>query len=292
MRTWLAALIAIVALGSARLARTAASSLRERDATEAPFAPSPGAAPIVFVGYREAAADLLWVRLLGYWGSREADAAGIADLVDAIVALDPQYHRIYVTGAHAMQLADHGVTQETFMRSLRVLERGMKEFPDDYRIPLLAGEIYTGDLRTDDPAQRRAWDEKGTSLIEAAIRKPGAPADLGTYVAHMQSKLGHQQRAIANLREMILLTRDVEARKQLIAKLAQLENADAAEVASEMYEEKRHFEEQWQHDRPALRESMYLLVGPRPRPGFDMTDLATGGREPIDVTSAGDPRSP
>src|SRR5205823_865178 len=132
-------------------------------------APAPDSAPMVFLGFREAAADLLWIRLLGYWGG-EATADGIAGLVDAIVALDPQYHRIYVTGSHAMTIADHGVTQDTFEHALKVLERGHQEFPDDYKILELIAQIYTGDLKTTDPAQRRAWDEKGLLAMEAALR--------------------------------------------------------------------------------------------------------------------------
>ena len=272
-------LVAALGFGSARVARTAAADLAPKELTDVPYAPSPGAAPIVSLGYRELGADLLWIRLLGYWGGNDSTADGISAIVDAIVALDPHYQRIYVAGVHAMNLADHGLTQDTFKHALKILEQGMKEFPDDYQIPELAAEIYTGDLKTNDPAERRKWDEEGTRLMEAAIRKPGAPTWAATWAAHMRSKLGQKQRAIENLKEMILLTRDVEARKKMIDKLAEMEDSNSADLASELYAEKHAFDAAWKRDRPMIPPNVYILIGPRLQPGFDMTDLATGGHD-------------
>ena len=69
------------------------------------------------------------------------------------------------------------MTQASYLRALAVLEKGITIFPDDWKLPYLAGEIYTQDLQTTDPAQRRAWDERGTLLTESAIRKPKAPVE-------------------------------------------------------------------------------------------------------------------
>ncbi|HEY1557295.1 MAG TPA: hypothetical protein VGF94_20805 [Kofleriaceae bacterium] len=299
MKTWPVVAAACVAIGGARLARTTAQDLRPKDGTDAPYAPSPEAAPVASLGYRELAADLLWIRFLGYWGGNDATWQGIAAVVDAIVALDPKFRPIYLSGAHALTLANHGVTQDTLLHAIAVLQRGAKEFPDDYKIPELAAELYTGDLKTTDPAQRRAWDEKGTALMESALRKPGAPSWAATWAAHMRSKLGQKQEAIANLREMILLTRDVEARKKMIDKLAQLEDSDSAELASEMFAERNAFVSRWKRDRIGVPPTMYVLLGPRVAPGFDPTDLATGGhdlfgadQQPAATAAGSDPNSP
>ena len=206
--------IALAGLGGARFAREAASTHAE--GIDEPYAPSPASAPIVFLGFREAFADLFWIRLTGYFGGPDSTADGVASLVEAINGLDPRYHRPYEYGARAVTIAQHGVTQDSYVRSLAILERGIKEFPDDWKLPMLAGQIYTQDLETTDPAQRRAWDERGTLLTESAIRKPGAPTDAATWVAFMQTKLGQRERAITDLREMILVTRDDNSRRALI----------------------------------------------------------------------------
>ena len=269
--------IAAVALGGARIARFVASSERVEGIADEPFAPSAAGAPLFAVGYRELWADLLFVRLTGYFGGGESTAQGIGGLTDAITALDPKFHRAYEYGARAMTLAKFGVDQKTFLHSIAILEKGMAEFPDEWKLPYLAGQIYTQDLETKDPAQRRAWDEKGTLLIESAVRKPGAPAEAAEWAAVMRTRFGQHDRAVRNLREIITITTDEKARKQLIERLAKLEQSDADELAAELYEQRHKFDAAWHRDRPTIPATMYVLLGPRLTPGFDMGDLATGG---------------
>ncbi|MBV8758339.1 MAG: hypothetical protein JO257_13720 [Deltaproteobacteria bacterium] len=291
MRTSVAIAIAAVAFAGARGARVVAEAARH-EATEEPFAVSPGAAPYVSGGYRELGADLFWIRLTGYFGGGQSTARGIAGLVDAITALDPHFHRVYEWGARAMTLAHEGVTQETYVHAIAVLERGMTQFPDDWKLPYLAGQIYTQDLQTTDPAQRRAWDDKGTLLIESAIRKPGAPAEAAEWAAVMRTKLGQHDRAVKELREMILVTEDRAAREALIKRLAKLENANSDELAAEVLETRRRFEEAWHRDRPDISATMYILLGPRLTPHIDMTNLATGGHDLVGSEPPPEPLEP
>ncbi|HSS02413.1 MAG TPA: hypothetical protein VLM79_35380, partial [Kofleriaceae bacterium] len=195
-------LVAIVALGGARALRVAAEAEAPRVIADEPYAPAPDTAPLVTLGYRELFADLLFLRLKGYFGGRENTAHGVAALVEAVVALDPEYHRIYEWGARAITLASRGVDDTAYRRAVAVLEAGGERFPDDWKLPYLAGQIYTQDLVTKDPAQQRAWDERGTLLTESAIRKPGAPVEAATWVAFMRTKLGQRERAIKDLREL------------------------------------------------------------------------------------------
>ena len=271
-----ALVVAAAAFAGARFAREAVGATQ--DAADEPYAPSPASAPLVSLGFREVAADLLWIRLTGYFGGPDATADGVAAIVEAIDALDPNYPRPYEYGARAITIA-HGVTQTSYLRAVAVLEKGVALFPDDWKLPYLAGQIYTQDLVTTDPAQQRAWDERGTLLTESAIRKPGAPADAATWVAFMRTKLGQRERAITDLRELLLVTRDNSARKALIDKLATLADSDSTEIAAEVYEQRKLFDAAWQRDRPTIPPTMYILLGPRTQPGFDMTDLATGGRD-------------
>ncbi|HET9990063.1 MAG TPA: hypothetical protein VFQ65_16145 [Kofleriaceae bacterium] len=269
--------IAAAAFAGARFAREAAGAAQ--DVVAEPYAPSPTSAPLVSLGFREVAADLLWIRLTGYFGGPDATADGIAAIVEAIVALDPNYHRPYEYGARAITIAPHGVTQASYLRALAVLEKGIALFPDDWKLPYLAGQIYTQDLVTTDPKQQRAWDERGTLLTESAIRKPGAPLEAATWVAFMRTKLGQRERAISDLRELLLVTRDDSSRKELIAKLAKLADSDSTAIAAEVFEQRKMFDAAWQRDRPTIPPTMFILLGPHAQPGFDMTNLATGGRD-------------
>ncbi len=293
MRTAPTVAAALALIAAAQGARAVATDLRagaELDAAlEAPYAPSPAAAPFVSLGYRELAADLLLARVMPYLGGRRNTAEGIAGLCEAIVASDPQYRRIYEWCARAMTLARTGVDQRTRLRAIALLERGVREHPDDWRIPYTAGQMYLIDLETDDPAQRRAWDERGARLIEAAIRKPDAPAEAATTAAVLRTKLGQHQRAIDGLREMLLITSDDAARQRILDKLAELTHESSDELAAELLEARRRFEAAWRRDRPAVPASMYLLIGPRPAPGFDLRELATGGRDLVGEQLLGEP---
>lgn len=276
-----APLVAVVALAGAHVARIEAKSRDGDHVAGTPYAPTPGAAPIVALGYRELAADLLLVRLIGYFGSEDNDASGIADLAEAIVALDPSYRRVYELGSVAMTSAHRGVDNSIHLRAIALLETAARAYPTSWNYPKLAGEIYLVDLKTNDPVQRRAWDEEGSRLLETASRKPGAPATSAMVAATLQSRLGQHQRAVDNLRETLLLTSDDQARAQIIAKLAELTKADSAELAAEVMEERHTFVDQWQAQRPTVTPSMYILVGPPLARGFDLTDLATGGHDVV-----------
>jgi hypothetical protein len=272
-------LLALLALGGARFARIAAEQQAPKVIADEPYAPAPEAAPLVTLGYRELFADLLFLRLKGYFGGRENTANGVAGLVEAIVALDPQYQRIYEWGGRAITLAGRGVDNRAYLRAIAVLEAGALQFPEDWKLPYLAGEIYTQDLQTTNPAERRAWDERGTLLTESAIRKPNAPAQAATWAATMRTRLGQHQRAVDGLREMLLVTSDDNARERLIKKLAELEDDSANELAAEVQEARHRFERAWLAARPAVPPSMYVLIGPVLSPRFDLASLATGGRD-------------
>jgi hypothetical protein len=273
-----AGLVAALGIAAARVARQAAEGEAPQVIADEPYAPAPRTAPLVTLGYRELGADLLYLRLMGYFGGRDSTANGIAGLVEAIAALDPRFYRIYEWGARAITLAGRGVDNATYLRAIAVLEAGAQQFPDDWKLPYLAGEIYTQDLETQNPAERRAWDERGTRYTESAIRKPNAPTEAATWAATMRTRLGQHQRAVDGLREMLLVTSDDHARERLLTKLAELENKSANELAAELLEARRRFEAAWLAARPAVPASMYLLIGPPLAPGFDLGDLATGGR--------------
>lgn len=278
MRVLIVCAIAASSFAAARVARGVAHSEAQRSSTDVPFAPSPERAPFLSLGYRELAADILFVRLRGYFGGDNDTAQGVAELAEAVAAMDPRFHRIYEYGAHAMLLAP-GSDQSIVMRAIRLLDNGMRYFPDDYRLPLLAGQIYTQDLETDDPVQRRAWDERGTLLVESATRKPGAPSNAGEWIAVMRTKLGEHERAVSGLRELILMTNDVKVRERLVERLAKLEEANADDIASELLGARKEFETRWKTERPTLPPTFFVLLGHRSPEGFDMVDLATGGRD-------------
>ncbi len=271
-----APMIAVIALGGARIARTAANSRAVKTASSPPYAPSPTAAPIVTLGYRELAADVFFVRLVGYFGAGDSDADGVANLTEAIATLDPTFRRNYDVGPIAMQGAKRGVDNRIHLRAIALLERARAAFPTMWKYPNIEGQIYLVDLQTQDDDQRREWNEKGALLLESAARKPKAPSNLGLQAAILQTKFGQQQRAIQNLRELFLITEDPKSKQKLLDKLAELSEANNAEIAAELQQERRAFEQRWEATRNSVPPTFYTLIGPPLGSTFNLLELAAG----------------
>jgi hypothetical protein len=276
VRPWLLAGLSIAALAGAREVRGVAADQRARwpRLVDEPYAPSPTAAPYVTLGYRELAADLLWIRARVYFGGEDDTAAGLRGLLDALVELDPRFYRAYEFAARAIGWVDGGTTQDDYRWALRVLERGMAEFPRAWQLPHLAGEIYLLELDTDDPAERAAWNERGAMLLERAVRMPGAPVHAATLAAHVRTELGQHERAARDLRELILLTDDAAARRRMIEQLAELEHRDADRIEQETRWILERFHQAWQAALPEADPTMYILVGDPPPPYLDLGALA------------------
>jgi len=232
--------------------------------------------------YPQLAADVTWARTLVYYASSmlgEADYRYLERYLDNIIELDPRFYRPYRWGAYSVSYRDGQPTMEEFELSLKYLHRGMENFPDRYEMFWIAGLRYYFDLHSDDPDQQRRYKEKGVALMESAMRKPDAPEDLASTVASMRLKLGQQQRALHDLREVILTTENEAAQKKLIA----MYNVIAGEqFPDEAKQAKKEFERKWRGYMPFASPSMYVLLGDRPSPVIDLDALA----EPPDLSSS------
>lgn len=282
-------LVVVGLLGGARVLRVEANAARARwpASAELPSAPSEDMSPFISLGYRELLADLLWIKTVGYVGGDDDRAEGTRRLIEAIVALDPSFQRAYGWGALAISSVGAEATNADLLAAIRILERGMARFPESYELPLRAGQIYTVDLQTDDPEQRRQWQLAGARMLERAVRVPGAPRDVATFAAYLRTQVGQRDKAVRDLRELIVYTQPGRDRDALIRKLAELESGDAAAIDYELDVEAKRFERAWQATRPELPPTQFLLVGPPLAPRFRFEDLAVdrdliGSDEPIE----------
>lgn len=227
-----------------------------------------------FAPYPELLADVLWCRLLVYYGSNwggEGDLGQVEDFLDAIVALDPRFKAVYEWAGFAVAYRTGQATQEEFQSSIRYLEKAMKEFPEDYRYFWLAGTRYYFDLWSKDEATRKRYRERGADLIEQAMTRPNAPQDLVTTAAAMRSKLGQYNRALDNLRQMISSTSDPEARKQMLKRVKVSDPGLAEELARASAE----LQDTWLSNLPMVPLDFFLQLGPNPSPVIDLRVLAT-----------------
>jgi len=245
------------------------------EAEERAYAPPARAARLLSLGHNELAADLYWAKTLVYYGGsmeKQTDLPDVETLLALVNRFDPHFRRPYWRGAYGLVYRQGPATAEEFQASVDILERGLQTFPEDWELTWLLGLRYYLDVKSDDPVKQREYKELGASYIEKAMRLPRAPSDLPVLAATLRTRLGQRDRALRELREMILTQTDPAAREQLIAKYRSLASADAAEVS----EAADAFTDEWQRSLPYAPPSLYLLVGPPPPSGIDLAAAAQG----------------
>lgn len=278
-RTLVGIVVALALLFGAQRVRDAAALQRALwpDLAAAPYAPSPAAAPFVTAGYRELAADLLWIRAKVYFAEMDDTAEGLRGLIDAIVTLDPQLYKAYEFGARAIQWVDGGHTIDDILWSTELLRRGIAEFPEAWKLPYLLGQILVFDLGEMKDERASAWRAEGLAVLDRAIRMKGAPRNLARAIASLRTEMGQLERAVRDLEELIASTDDDRVRRQLIEKLAELQDESADQIADEMEAARAEVHERWKAALPEADLEMYLLLGDPPAPYIDLGELAQGG---------------
>ena len=237
------------------------------------FLPSPEAAPIIYAGFREVAADITWVRLLVYYGTSmigEADYRYLELFIDNVIALDPMFERAYSWAMRAVTYRHARATQDEFQKSLAYARKGMDMFPDNYEFFFEAGILCTHDIYVEDPDELRRYRELGADYIDQAARRPDAPTNLATLAAALRTKLGQKQRALRNLREMILITENKKAREVLLQRYRDIAKQAFPDEARRAMEA---LDEAWRREVPYAGPSMYILLGDRPAPIIDLDAL-------------------
>jgi len=67
--------------------------------------------------------------------------------------------------------------------------------------------------------------------------------------------------------------------RERIGALGGIGEGDAKSADAGIQAEREKFTKRWYAERRTVPPTMFVLLGPRLAPGFDMTDLATGGRD-------------
>jgi len=143
------------------------------------------------LGYRDLAADVLWFRMVQYYGGYrmgENDIALFAHLVDVITDLDPQFVYAYVFGALIIA-QDLG----QFKQGIGFLEKGVRNNPEDWWLPFELGFLHYVYAR--DYAQALFYFEK-------AARLPGAGPQAARFAAFVAAKAGYVETSIAMWEEL------------------------------------------------------------------------------------------
>jgi hypothetical protein len=235
MRRW----IGLLALTVSFAATTAAhGQLRARRA-EFPrqddllYVPPPQRIEGLAVGYREALADLLWIRAVLLAGDprQGGDIVFLTRHLDAISTLAPRFLRPYQWGSVFIIYARASLDRDTVDRALAYSRRGLAQYPEDPDLlfstgMLLQREVASVDGYSDE--DRAAAKRESVELVRRAAAFGASPL-----VRQLAATLLYQEGAGTELElrfieEQLVQTSDPELRKTLRRRLEELGKRDRA----------------------------------------------------------------
>lgn len=147
--------------------------------------PPTAAVKLGSMGFRNLAADLLYLRFVGYWGyqlTHGRNFHNLFPLLSTILDLDPRFFAAYDMGALA--LGDAGEP----MKAVELLEKGAKRDPQNWWFPYRAGMtlfFFSEDYML------------AAKYFERAALLPGAPPEAGYFAARMYERSERKELAVA-----------------------------------------------------------------------------------------------
>jgi hypothetical protein len=226
------------------------------------YVPPPGQLRPMAVGYREALADLIWVRALIYSGSKlgsnQLDAVG--RYVDAITGLSPRFRRAYLWGGiTAVYSGSATIDRAMVDQAITIYRAGVREFPESHELLYPFGMLLITQVSSTpgyDEAERAALREEGTTLIRRAAAF-GADPLVRQYAATLVGEHGADALAIQFLESQLAQTDDEDHRRMLRAKLTRLVGRDAARRVEQI---QRAFIEERDARAPYLPEALWAVI--------------------------------
>jgi hypothetical protein len=251
------------------------------------FLPPPEYLQVFALGYREALADLIWMKALVYFGEEivhRGDVSHLYHYTDAMLALDPRFKKVYHWVAITSIYRPGEVRLADVYKGVEYLRRGVALFPDDGDLAWDLGATYSFEIPPLLPVgdERDRAQEEGSAYLRLAALRGAGPPWLALQASAQLERLGKTEQAIRHLQEVYATATDEATRKRIEARLAQLRSAAYAEAFRHATEE---LSAARKRDFPYLGDTLYLLVGARPP--LDGTALRLRNFDPIPTRTGG-----
>ncbi|MFN8544675.1 MAG: hypothetical protein U0807_10810 [Candidatus Binatia bacterium] len=183
-----ALLAAMVVLAGSRLDQRPA---HVPEASEVVYLPDARVLRPLALGWHTVLADVLWFRTINYFGAHyQADRVypWLAQMCEIVTDLDPRAEHVYLFAGLILPWEAHDVDG-----GLRLLEKGLRTFPDDWQLHYQLGIVHY--LFKQDDAT--AADHLGQ-----AARLPGAPPIVARVAALLHARQHGPETTLAFLRQM------------------------------------------------------------------------------------------
>jgi tetratricopeptide (TPR) repeat protein len=221
--------------------------------------------PLMSLGYRSAAADLLWCRTLIYIGEqfmRRGMQRHATAYADAIITLDPAFKAPYSWPATVALYRPGKFVLKDVLDAAEYTRRAVKRWPDDGELAWDLGSVLRFEVlpHVKDPALQEKLEREAADLLSRAAVLGAGPPWLALNSSQLLAKLGKKEQAIRHLEEVYGTVQDPDAKAQIAEQLAALRSqtySEAVRAANEQFavERRRSF--------PYLSPTAFFVVGPR-----------------------------
>jgi tetratricopeptide (TPR) repeat protein len=206
------------------------------------------------LGYHSLTADLLFIKANLYYGEKmyaDQETPWLSGFISSLIEVDPDFKNTYLWGAlvttyYKRQIDD--VPLELVERANRILEAGMRRFPDDYRFPMRIAFNFYYEMSDADAA---------LPYFERASQIPNAPRWIKEKLVDIYSKKGRTELASTTIKDMLLGTEDPTLIKTLQNRLQLLLTKDDSK---DFISQQQTLISDWKQRYAYLSFDLYLLI--------------------------------
>jgi len=272
-----ALLVALLLLGAssgvARLQPRLAATLHATKSREDVYVlPPPSQLKVMDLGYHAATVDMLWAKLLVEYGIHHQEKRAFPDLekyMDAILGLEPRYAPLYRYGASMIVYRPPRGYEPDARRARALLERGIRERPDDWRVWQEYGDFlaFVAPSFLGNEEEIAVWRGEGAEALMRALSL-GGDAKRAMSAAAILGKRGERDAQIRQLEKTYAMTDDEDDKQRIAAQLAALQDNRESDHKLETVERhRRGIERECGNAAPFLpKRDLCVLVGPFPAP--------------------------
>lgn len=246
------------------------------------YLPEPQHLQRMSTGYREALADLIWVRALIFAGESFGHANGdwVERYVDSIGELAPTFRRPYLWGGvTAIYSGSRTVERPAVDRAARIYRKGLSRFPEDHKLLYHFGMLLAHQVSStpgySDPEREKMADE-GARLIRRAAAF-GADPLVRQYAATLVTDFATEELAIQFLEAQLLETEDEDYSRLIRRKLDDLVGAQRRESLESIAQ---RFRSRQASRAPYVPEYVFAVLDTGSRPFTSEPATTQGGAGP------------
>ena len=232
------------------------------------YAPGPSHLRLMSVGYREALADLLWIRALIFAGEHinDMDPRWVARYVDGITSLAPRFRHAYAWGGViAVYGSSKAVDRTMVEQASDVYERGLQQFPESHELLYPFGMLLLHQLPNTPGFSATEIDRakaQGAELIRRAAAF-GADPLVRQYAATLLNERAGDPLAIQFLEAQLLEAEDEDYRRLLRIKLERLRGAAQTHSIEGL---RRRFLDERDRLAPYVSDTLWAIIRPEASP--------------------------